>query len=144
MSGRADRQFVDSNVLVYAHDRSAGSRQRRALELVTDLWESGEGCWSIQVCQEFFVTITRKVAQPLHPKTARQIVAYLGTWNTHAPTLDDVLAAIDLQGRHHTSFWDAMVLHSAARLDCGRLWSEDLNHGQVYDGVQVLNPFESQ
>ncbi len=59
MSGRADRQFVDSNVLVYAHDRSAGSRQRRALELVTDLWESGEGCWSIQVCQEFFVTITR-------------------------------------------------------------------------------------
>jgi len=134
-------QFVDTNILIYAHDRSAGTKHERARALLTELWESGDGCLSIQVLQEFYVNITRKVARPLPPDTARQIIADLGHWTVHSPTVDDVLNAIALQERHGLSFWDAMIVASAMQLGCLVLWSEDLNDGQEYDGARIVNPF---
>ena len=134
-------QFVDTNILIYAHDRSAGTKHERARALLTELWESGDGCLSIQVLQEFYVNITRKVARPLPPDTARQIIADLGHWTVHSPTVDDVLNAIALQERHGLSFWDAMIVASAIQLGCLVLWSEDLNDGQEYDGARIVNPF---
>ena len=141
MSDDEALEFVDSNVLVYLHDRSAGSKQLKARELVDDLWASRGGCVSIQVLQEFFVNITQKVPRPLPREKARRLVAVFGAWRTHRPALDDLLAAIDLQRRHRVSFWDALILRSAGALGCQVLWSEDLSHGQVYDGVRVMNPF---
>ncbi|HJW83926.1 MAG TPA: PIN domain-containing protein [Anaerolineae bacterium] len=135
-------QFVDTNILIYAHDRSAGAKHERARALLTELWESGDGCLSIQVLQEFYVNITRKVARPLSPDAARQIVADLGRWTIHSPTVDDVLNAIALQGRYGLSFWDAMVVASAIQLGCPVLWSEDLNDGQEYDSTRIVNPFQ--
>jgi predicted nucleic acid-binding protein len=137
----ADRQFVDTNVLVYAHDVSAGAKRERAHDLLTSLWASGEGCLSVQVLQEFYVTVTRKVARPLDLEAAAQVVADLGRWKTHAPDPHDVLEAIRLHGRGRISFWDAMILHSAAALDCRVLWSEDLKPGRSAAGVVVENPF---
>ncbi len=137
----AERQFVDTNVLVYAHDRSAGAKHRRARALLADLWDSQAGCLSIQVLQEFYVNITRKVARPLDPADARQIVADLGHWHIHSPTVNAVLDAITLQQRHGLSFWDAMIVTSAIQLGCAIVWSEDLNAGQDYDGARVANPF---
>jgi predicted nucleic acid-binding protein len=137
----ADRQFVDTSVLVYAHDVSAGPKTERAHELLTSLWTSGEGCLSVQVLQEFYVTVTRKEARPLDLEAAAQVVADLGRWKTHAPQPHDVLEAIRLHGRARISFWDAMILHSAAALDCRVLWSEELKPGPSPAGVVVENPF---
>lgn len=97
MSG--DRVFVDTNVLVYAHDASAGSKRDRAQSIVRDLWESGDGCLSIQVLEESFVAVTRKVPQPLEIDKARALVAELSQWDVHSPDSDDVLEAIDLHRR---------------------------------------------
>lgn len=134
--------FVDTNILVYAFDRSAGPKHTTAAQLMRDFWENETGCISIQVLQEFIVNVTRKIATPLDHQTARQIVADLAQWRVHSPDVDDLLQALDLQERYSLSFWDAMVVQSAARLGCKQLLSEDLNHGQVYGEVVVVNPFQ--
>jgi len=141
MSAEAARQFVDTNVLIYAHDVSAGPKHARAKQLLADLWAQGRGCLSIQVLQEFYVNITAKVQRPLDPETARQRVEDLSYWIIHSPTADDVVAAIRLQQTARLSFWDALVIVSALRLECRVLWSEDLNRGQTIDGLAISNPF---
>jgi predicted nucleic acid-binding protein len=141
MSEPKNLQFVDTNVLIYAHDRSAEDKYQKAGELVRGLWKSGEGCLSIQVLQEFYVNVTQKVAKPLTPEAAAQIIADLSVWQMHRPGVEDVLDAIRLQHRYQVSFWDAMIIASALQLGCQTIWSEDLNPGQAYDQVKVLSPF---
>jgi predicted nucleic acid-binding protein len=141
MSERKDLQFVDTNILIYAHDRSAGDKHTRARDLIRALWQSGKGCLSIQVLQEFYVNVTQKVVKPLVPDVAAQIVADLAAWHVHQPGVEDVLDAIRLQERYQTSFWDAMIIASAIQLGCRTVWSEDLNAGQDYDSVTVASPF---
>jgi len=133
--------FLDTNILVYAYDLSAGSKHSLAAQLVEGCWENENGCLSLQVLQEFFVTVTRKIITPLEHQTARQIVSDLTHWRLHAPKASDLLQAIDLQQIYQLAFWDALVVQSAASLSCKQLFSEDLNHGQVYGEVQVINPF---
>ena len=140
MSG--NRRFVDTNILVYAHDDSAGGKRDQARALVEQLWEARDGCLSVQVLQEFFVTVTRKIAKPLTPEAAKQIIADLAHWFVHAPAGDDVLAAISIHQDTGISFWDAMIIRSAAEIGCTLLYSEDLNPGQEYSGVRVENPFQ--
>ena len=140
MSG--NRRFVDTNVLVYAHDDSAGSKRDQARTLVEQLWGSRDGCLSVQVLQEFFVTVTRKITKPVDAETAKAIVADLSRWYLHVPAADDVLAAIGIHQRTGISFWDAMIVRSAAKIGCTVLYSEDLNAGQEYSGVRVENPFQ--
>jgi len=141
MSGEPGREFVDTNVLVYAHDRSAGTKQAQAAALVERLWASGAGCLSVQVLQEFFVTITRKVPHVLDAAAAESLVRDFTSWTVFAPDEDDVVAAIALHRRAGIAFWDAMVLHSAAAMTCDVVWSEDLNPGQSFEGVTVRSPF---
>jgi predicted nucleic acid-binding protein len=133
--------LVDTYVLVYAFDRSAGEKRERARSLLDRLWSDMRGRLSIQVLQEFYVAVTQKVRRPLAPKAAAEIVRDLSYWQLHAPVAEDVLGAIDLQQRHKTSFWYAMILWSAQQLGCHEVWSEDLSEGQDYDGVRVINPF---
>ena len=109
--------------------------------MVQELWQSGEGCLSIQVLQEFYVNVTQKVARPLTSDVAAQIIADLAVWQVHCPGVEDVLDAIRLQVRYQMSFGDAMIVASAIQLDCQTIWSEDLNPGQVYGAVTVMNPF---
>ncbi len=134
--------FLDTNILVYAYDRSAGQKHNLAARLMETCWEFENGCLSLQVLQEFFVTVTRKIIAPLDHQTARQIVADLAQWRLHAPKVDDLLRASDLQQTYQLAFWDAQVVQSAASLGCKKLLSEDLNHGQIYNDVQVINPFK--
>ncbi len=140
----AERVFVDTNVLLYAFDRSAGVKRRRAADLLEGVWRSGGGCVSVQVLQEFYVNSTRKIANPLEAETAKSIVTYLGRWRVHEPLVEDVLAAIELQQNANLSFWDAMIVQSADKLGCGVVYSEDLNPGQVFAGVRVVNPLEER
>jgi predicted nucleic acid-binding protein len=136
--------FLDTNILVYAYDLSAGPKHSLAAQLVEGCWENENGCLSLQVLQEFFVTVTRKIMTPLEHQTARQIVADLTQWRLHAPKASDLLQAIDIQQIYQLAFWDALVVQSAASLSCKQLFSEDLNHGQVYGEVQVINPFREK
>lgn len=141
MSEPSSLQFVDTNILIYAHDLSAGPKHTAARDLIRALWQMSTGCLSVQILQEFYLNVTQKVAQPLTPDAAAQIIADLSVWRIHRPGVEDVLDAIRLQTRYQVSFWDAMVICSALQLGCQTLWSEDLNAGQVYDSVTVQTPF---
>jgi predicted nucleic acid-binding protein len=133
--------FVDANILVYAEDRDAGSKHTIARDLVADLWRSGEGVLSVQVLQEFFVTVTRKMPRPLRPDKALAIVEQYLTWRVVENTGDLLLAGIRLASALKVSFWDALILEAARVEHCDRLWTEDLNHGQRIGNLTIVNPF---
>lgn len=134
-------QFVDTNIIIYAYDIHAGVKHSAARVLMNDLWHSQTGCLSIQILQEVYVNITQKIATPVDIATVTQIIRDLSDWAVHTPIPQDVINAIRIQQRYQLSFWDAMIVWSAVRLGCAVLWSEDLNHGQTYEGVRVQNPF---
>jgi predicted nucleic acid-binding protein len=144
MSAEVAQEFVDANILVYAFDASARTKQTSAGQLLERLWDAGTGCLSVQVLQEFFVTTTRKVAQPLPVDEAAERIREFATWRVFTPTANDILAAIALQKQAQLNFWDAMVVHAAAELGCDVLWTEDMNDGQLLRGVRILNPFTAQ
>jgi predicted nucleic acid-binding protein len=142
MNDDAYWQFVDTNVLVYAYDAAAGQKHDAAKALLQTLWQSRHGCLSVQVLQEFYVTVTQKVASPYNANEAAKIIEDLRVWRIHAPAVTDVLAAIDLQTRYQLSFWDAMILHSANSLGCKVVWTEDLNEGQTINQTMIRDPFQ--
>lgn len=133
--------FVDTNVLVYAEDTDAGHKHEKARDLVLGLWDNGNGVLSIQVLQEFFVTVTRKVGKPLSKSKAGRIVQQYLTWNVIENSGPLLLAAIELCSASRISFWDAMIVQAARQADCGLLLTEDLGHGQHYGRLRVANPF---
>jgi predicted nucleic acid-binding protein len=141
MSAEPQREFVDANVLVYAFDSSAARKQETARALLERLWESNSGCVSIQVLQEFFVTITKKVARPLPVDDATARIREFATWRVFTPHADDVLAAIGIHTQAKIGFWDAMIVLAAAESACDVLWTEDLADGQTLRGVRIRNPF---
>ncbi len=144
MNDKADLplQFVDSNILVYAYDLTQGEKHNQAKKLLLSLWDSGMGCVSIQVMQEFYVSVTRNADSPITSEQAAQVIQDFSDWTVHRPIIRDVLSAIELHRRLRISFWDAMILQSARQSGCGILWSEDLSHEQDYGGVKVINPFK--
>ena len=141
MNDEINYQFVDTNVLVYAYDNSNAQKQEKAKQLLQQLWQQQTGCISIQVLQEFFVTVTRKLANPVTPAEASQIIADLGLWRVHQPQVEDVLSAIHIQQQYQLSFWDSMIIRSANQLGCHILWTEDLNEGQKIEGCAIQSPF---
>ncbi|MFW0792945.1 PIN domain-containing protein [Gordonia sp. CPCC 205515] len=134
-------EFVDTKVLIYAYDNGGDPRHDRALQLVTDLGRNRQGVLSVQVLQEFYVTVTRKIRVPLNSTAAQGALRTLSRWPTHSPLAPDVLAAAEIADSAQVSFWDAMIIRSASRMGCSVLWSEDLNADQVIAGVRVQNPF---
>jgi len=134
-------EFCDTNVIVYAYDTSAGTKRARASQLLEGLWDSGTGVLSVQVLQEVFVTLTRKLVAPLSAVDARMVVNDLASWRVIEPTSGDVIAAIDAALRWQLAFWDALIVTAARKAGAGVLWSEDLNDGQAFDGTVVRNPF---
>lgn len=133
------RSFFDTSVLIYADDQSAPAKQKRALELIADHRRARTGVVSLQVLQEYFVTVTRKLH--VDAGIARRKVELLAEFDVAAPDLGDILAAIDLHRIHQFSFWDALVLRSAKQAACRILFSEDLQDTRELDGVRVVNPF---
>lgn len=134
-------EFLDTNVLVYAHDATAGEKRQIAVELVIRLGRERRGVLSVQVLTEFVVTVTRKIPEPLSLETAAQLADDFATWNVYRPEAMDIGRAARIAARYDISLWDAFIIHAAAQMDAGIVWTEDLNHGQIYDGVVVKNPF---
>jgi predicted nucleic acid-binding protein len=132
-------EFVDTNVLVYAHDHKVGAKHVQARELLARLFEERVGCVSVQVLSEFYAATTKKTI--INSGQAEEVISDLADWTIHRSGHEDVLRAIKLQRRYKLQWWDALILNSAIQLDCSILWTEDLNHGQKYGTVTARNPF---
>ena len=137
----ADLTFVDTNVLLYAHDRSAGQKHELARDLLVRLWGSRTGVLSTQVLQEFYVNATRKLPRPISPSRARTVVHRYATWPVHRIDPADLIAASELETRHRLSFWDALIITSAVRSGATTLATEDLQHGRRIGSLVILDPF---
>lgn len=133
--------FVDTNVLVYAHDRSETRRQPIAQALLDVLWRTRSGVLSTQVLQEFYVVTTRRFDPPMRRRAAREVVALYGEWPIVQVDVALILAASKLEERHAFSFWDALVVEAARRCGATRLLTEDLQAGRRIDGISIENPF---
>jgi predicted nucleic acid-binding protein len=140
----SDRYFVDTNILMYAHDASAGSKHERAKALVEQLWRDRTGVVSTQVLQELAVNLRRKAGRPLDGKATREIVADYLAWQVIVNSGESVLEALDFEVQYRVSFWDALVIAAAEHSDAAILYSEDLNEGQRYGSVHVVNPLRDQ
>lgn len=139
----SDRYFVDTNILMYAHDSAAGEKHHRAKALVEELWETRVGVVSTQVLQELAVNLRRKAKKPLHAKATRDVVSDYLTWQVVVNGGDSILEALDLEAKYQISFWDALIVQAAHVSGAEVLYSEDLSDGQAYGAVRVINPFRA-
>ena len=137
MSGKA---FIDTNILIYAFDIDAGRKHEIAKEILKNLWERKAGALSMQVLQEFYNNVTRKISTPLSQELARTIVRHYSQWCI-LTTPGEITQAFQIEDRHHVNFWDALILAAAYKAGSERLLTEDLNHGQRMEGIRIENPF---
>ena len=133
--------FVDTNILLYAHDSAAGRKRDDAAVLLAELWRDRRGALSVQVLQEFFVNVTRKIPKPLTLAQARDVMRGYGPWVRSVTTTAHVLRATEIMELAKLSFWDGLIIASAEAAGAEVLASEDLQHGQKIAGVTVMNPF---
>jgi predicted nucleic acid-binding protein len=135
------RIFVDTNILIYAHDVDAGARHQVAKNVLRELWSQRSGVLSMQVLQEFYVNVTRKIASPLSKDVARLVVNSYSVWCIET-TPTEISTAFRIEDESRIRFWDALIV--AAAVNCGalRILSEDLNAGQVIAGIPIENPFK--
>lgn len=136
----SDKYFVDTNILVYAHDRSTGAKHQRAQKLLERLWDSGQGVLSTQVLQELCINLRRKAGNPLPFEEVRRLIREYSTWEVVTNTPESVLRALEIEMRYKISFWDALILQAAEDAGASILYSEDLAAGQSYGAVHVVNP----
>jgi predicted nucleic acid-binding protein len=138
-----DKYFVDTNILMYAHDTSADAKHDRAKALLEELWRDRTGVVSTQVLQELSVNLRRKAGRPLDVKATREIVADYLTWQVVVNGGESILDALELEARYQISFWDALVVQAAQASGAEVLYSEDLSDGQTYGSVRVINPLRA-
>ena len=132
--------FVDTNILVYAHDRAAGSKRERALNLIEQLWTSGLGVLSTQVLQELCVNLRRKVAPALPVEDVVSLLRDYLTWEIVVNDANSAIKALEIEARHKLSFWDALIIQAAEQSGATILYSEDLAAGTKYGLLEVVNP----
>lgn len=138
---KENKFFLDTNILVYAYDVSSGSKHEIARNIVTDLWNTRSGALSVQVLQEFFVNVTKKIPNPLDVKTAGDIIRDFLLWEIIDNDGELMMAAIDVQIKHRYSFWDSLIIAAALKIEATVLLTEDLKNGQMIENVVVKNPF---
>jgi len=135
--------FVDTNVLLYAIDSREGSKHQCASDWLGRLWRERNGRTCVQVLSEFFVNATRKLSLGLPREQAWEHVVALSAWDPQATDFLVLQLGMQIQSRYGLSWWDSLVVAAAHRQGCGTLLTEDLQHGAVYAGVTVLNPFRT-
>jgi predicted nucleic acid-binding protein len=137
MSGKT---FVDTDVLIYAHDIDAGEKQHIAKRVLRELWSERTGVLSIQVLQEFYINVTRKIASPLPKDLARLVVTSYAIWCAET-TATEIAAAFRIEEESQIGFWDALIISAAEKSGASRILSEDLNAGQRFARIRIENPF---
>ena len=133
--------FIDTNILLYAHDCDAGPKRVVAAQLLATLWEERRGIVSPQVLQEFLVNALRKLKTPLNLAQARDIVRSYGLWVTHDASVAHILRGLELMELTGYSFWDSQIIASAEAAGAESLYSEDMQDGQSIAGLIIRNPF---
>ena len=136
----SDKTFVDTNVLIYAHDIDAKAKHEAAKRVLQELWSERTGVLSMQVLQEFYVNVTRRIPHPISKESARLVVSTYTTWCIDT-TPAEISSAFRIEDEAHIGFWDALIVASAVKSGANRLLSEDLKAGQIISGVRVVNPF---
>src|SRR5579884_1475629 len=134
------KAFIDTNILIYAHDLDAGAKHDVAKRILQQLWSERAGALSTQVLQEFYVNVTRKITSPLPKKSARAVVNSYLVWCVDA-TSEEISAAFRIEDEARIGFWDALIVAAALKAGADRILSEDLNPGQTISGVRIVNPF---
>jgi predicted nucleic acid-binding protein len=134
------KTFVDTNVLIYAHDVDAKAKHEIAKNVLRELWSNRSGILSMQVLQEFYVNVTRKIATPLPKDKALLVVNTYAIWCTET-TPAEITAAFRIEDEAKIGFWDALIVASASKSGATRIISEDLNAQQNIAGIRVENPF---
>jgi predicted nucleic acid-binding protein len=137
-----DKIFVDTNVLVYGHDADADQKHVVARGILEELWDQHVGVLSVQVLQEFYVTMTRKVLHPLPPNKVRNIIQDYFSWHIEVNDPLSVLVASRIEGNYRISFWDALIVTAALRAKAVKIFTEDLQAGQIIEGILIENPFK--
>lgn len=138
-AARIARAFFDSNILIYSDDAGEPRKREIAREFIERYFSAGAAVVSVQVLQEYFNVVTKK--QKMDPSVARVKVELLSKFVAHITLPEDVLLATDIFRLHKLSFWDSMLVRSAKQAECKILFSEDMQHGRIIDGLQILNPF---
>jgi predicted nucleic acid-binding protein len=136
------KTFIDTNVLIYAHDLDAKERHTVAKETVYELWANRAGVLSTQVLQEFYVNVTRKLSKPLLKRNARAVVEKYALWCVDT-TPAEIAVAFRIEDEARIGFWDALICAAALKAGAEIILSEDLNAGQKIAGIRVVNPFTS-
>lgn len=138
-----DKVFIDTNILLYARDASEPQKQVLAAALLDELWENRCGRISVQVLNEYFVNVTRKLEPGLSPDEAWDDIEALGAWQPLPLDMNVLARAYAVQSRYGLSWWDSLIVAAAEACGCEQICSEDLSDGAFYFGIQVVNPFRS-
>jgi predicted nucleic acid-binding protein len=136
----SDKVFVDTNILLYAHDPSTGAKHERARSLLEKLWESGGGVLSTQVLQELRINLRRKTARPLSIERTRELLQDYLSWEIVINSAESLMEALTIEQRYNISFWDALIIQAAGSAGASIVYSEDLADGQKYGPLRVINP----
>ena len=136
-----DKVFLDTNILIYAHDMGAGPKHDAARAIVEKIWDDETGIISTQVIQEFYVNVTRKMPKPITPVQARGIIINYFSWKVESIESHTILSASEIEEKYVLSFWDSLIIATASQSNAAKILTEDLNHGQVIEGVLIENPF---
>jgi predicted nucleic acid-binding protein len=136
--------FLDTNILVYAHDLDADIKHQVAVKIVKDIWDDRTGVLSTQVLQEFYMTVTKKIGNPIPPFEAREIIRSYACWEIRENTAMSVVRASEIEEKHNISFWDALVVVAAYESKVDKILTENPNSGQLIEGILIENPFKSE
>jgi predicted nucleic acid-binding protein len=134
------KTFVDTNVLIYAHDVDQKQKHPVARRLLIDLLRTRTLVLSAQVLQEFYVNVTRKIPKPLTKRAAREIVDDFSVWSIDT-TASEIATAFRIEDESRIGFWDALICASALKSGAKVILSEDMSHGQTIAGIRIQNPF---
>ncbi len=140
MNYMSAKTFVDTNVLIYAHDIDAKEKHETAKSVLRELWGGRDGVLSMQVLQEFYVNVTRKIPRPISKQSARLVVNSYAIWCVEAAPAD-IATAFQIEDGSRIGFWDALIVASALKSGANRILSEDLNASQTIAGLRIENPF---
>jgi len=136
-----DKYFLDTNILVYAYDKSESDKENGAQKILEDGIRNENAVLSTQVLGEFFNVTTKHINNPFSAVEAEEILRSLSVMQVAEITAIDVFRAIETHKKYQTSYWDSLILSTAEQSGCNIVYSEDFNHEQTYNNIKVINPF---
>lgn len=141
MSSMSGKIFIDTNILIYAHDLDAGKKHNIAVEIIKDIWEGRSGVISTQVLQEFYINMTRKILKTISPMEVREIIRSYMSWEIIENSPMSIIRASEIEEKYRISFWDALIVVAAYSAQVDKILTEDLHDGQMMEGIFIENPF---